>query len=91
MPLELTGLSFYFLSKGWVDPKNNDLPIHYFGDEWLGNYSVQFTATNEDTCGGIEGIKKYYFQGLCFPQYVFYCKGYNILLNAWRTCPPWSL
>ncbi|KAI0385008.1 hypothetical protein F5Y04DRAFT_203576 [Hypomontagnella monticulosa] len=71
---------------GWNDPKNSDPPVLFFENESsVGLYSVQFTATDGVAWDGIEGTKKCYIEGLCNPQYVFYRKGYNIVLNTWQS------
>jgi hypothetical protein len=71
-------------SVGWNNPASTDPPVHFFeGDPAIGLYSVQFTATDEYAWDGIEGTKKCNIQGLCNPQYIFYRKGYRIVLNTW--------
>ncbi|KAH7024475.1 uncharacterized protein B0I36DRAFT_274027 [Microdochium trichocladiopsis] len=74
------------LNAGWVDPENNAPPVHYFkDDQGMGEYSVQFTATDSHAWGGIEGTTKCSIQGLCHPQYIFYRDGYNIVLDTWKS------
>ncbi|KAI8663291.1 hypothetical protein NCS57_00929700 [Fusarium keratoplasticum] len=70
----------------WIDPPNNDPPVVYYeGDQGIGTYSIQYTATKEHAWGGIPGTKTCEVQGLCNPQYVFYRDGYNIVLNTWES------
>ncbi|KAF4986886.1 hypothetical protein FDECE_15708 [Fusarium decemcellulare] len=70
----------------WIDPANNDPPVVFYeGDDGIGKYSVQYTATDSFAWDGIEGTVKCFFQGICYPQYVFYRDGYNIVLNTWQS------
>ncbi|KAJ3536734.1 hypothetical protein NM208_g6600 [Fusarium decemcellulare] len=70
----------------WIDPPNNDPPVVYYeGDQGIGTYSIQYTATKEHAWGGIPNTSTCTVQGLCNPQYVFYRDGYNIVLNTWES------
>ncbi|KAJ3541870.1 hypothetical protein NM208_g4400 [Fusarium decemcellulare] len=70
----------------WIDPPNNDPPVVYYeGDQGIGTYSIQYTATKEHAWGGIPGTSTCAVQGLCNPQYVFYRGGYNLVLNTWES------
>ncbi|KAL3490225.1 fibronectin type III domain protein [Aspergillus germanicus] len=74
------------INVGWNNPASTDPPVHFFdGDPAIGLYSVQFTATDEHAWDGIEGTKECNIQGLCNPQYIFYRKGYRIVLNTWES------
>ncbi|KAL5344058.1 fibronectin type III domain protein [Aspergillus crustosus] len=71
---------------GWNDPANTDPPVHFFeGDPAIGLYSVQYTATDEYAWDGIPGTVKCNPEVLCNPQYIFYHKGYRIVLNTWQS------
>jgi hypothetical protein len=78
-------------SSGWNDPENTTPPVHFFeganGDPAIGAYSVQYTATDRVAWGGIEGTETCHIEGLCNPQYIFYHKDYDIVLNTWREFP----
>ncbi|KAH7031569.1 uncharacterized protein B0I36DRAFT_363242 [Microdochium trichocladiopsis] len=67
----------------WIDPENNDPPVHYYSDKGIGDFSVQFTATDSYAWDGIDGTKNCPFQGLCNPQFVFYRDRYNIIFSTW--------
>ncbi|KAI1818407.1 hypothetical protein GGS20DRAFT_528484 [Poronia punctata] len=69
----------------WNNPENTDPPVKFMYDEWLGNYSIMYTATDRVAWSGIEGTKKCFFQGICYPQYIFYHTGYNIIFNTWQS------
>lgn len=70
---------------GWINPANTAPPVHYYHDEGVGDFSVQFTATGEHAWSGISGTKKCGFEGLCNPQLVFYRDGYTLVLNTWQS------
>ncbi|KAL3478435.1 fibronectin type III domain protein [Aspergillus californicus] len=71
---------------GWNNPGNTDPPVQFFEDDpAIGLYSVQFTATDTVAWDGIPGTKKCNIEGLCNPQYIFYHKGYRIVLNTWES------
>ncbi|KAM5369624.1 hypothetical protein ACJZ2D_008883 [Fusarium nematophilum] len=70
----------------WIDPPNNDPPVVYYeGDQGIGTYSIQYTATKEHAWGGIPGTSTCAAQGLCNPQFVFYRDSYNLVLNTWES------
>ncbi|KAL2785451.1 hypothetical protein BJX66DRAFT_343088 [Aspergillus keveii] len=77
------------INSGWIDPENTTPPVHFFeganGDAAIGTYSVQYTATDRVAWSGIEGTEKCYIEGLCNPQYIFYHKEYDIVLNTWQS------
>ncbi|OAA61965.1 Fibronectin type III domain protein [Niveomyces insectorum RCEF 264] len=70
---------------GWNNPASTAPPVLYFDDADIGPYSVQFTATDTVAWSGIPNTEKCYILGLCNPQYIFYHKGYNIILNTWES------
>ncbi|KZW01009.1 hypothetical protein EXIGLDRAFT_738626 [Exidia glandulosa HHB12029] len=67
----------------WIDPQNNDPPVQYFTDPGIGDYSVQFTATDEYTFAGIDNTQKCVAEGLCNPRFTFFRTGYSIVLDTW--------
>lgn len=70
----------------WHDPDNNDPPVVYYeGDEGIGDYSIQYTATDSFAWDGVPDTKTCNTEGLCHPQYVFYREDYNIVLNTWQS------
>ncbi|KAF4975670.1 hypothetical protein FZEAL_7560 [Fusarium zealandicum] len=70
----------------WIDPPNNDPPvIFYEGDQGIGTYSIQYTATKEHAWDGIPGTETCSVEGICNPQFVFYRENYNIVLNTWQS------
>jgi hypothetical protein len=75
-------------SVGWNDPEHTAPPLHFFegaqGDPAIGLYSVQYTATDRVAWSGIPGTEKCYIEGLCNPQYIFYHRGFQMVLNTWR-------
>ncbi|KAL5002990.1 hypothetical protein BDV10DRAFT_156740 [Aspergillus recurvatus] len=74
------------INVGWNNPESTDPPIHFFeGDPAIGLYSVQYTATDKVAWSGIANTEKCHIQGLCNPQYIFYHKGYRIVLNTWES------
>jgi hypothetical protein len=74
-------------SVGWINPESTAPPVHFFeGDPAIGLYSVQFTATDKVAWSGIPNTEKCKIEGLCNPQYIFYHKGYRIVLNTWGKC-----
>ncbi|CAK7201479.1 hypothetical protein SEUCBS139899_004183 [Sporothrix eucalyptigena] len=79
-PTSLTGLNI-----GWNDPASTAPPIFFFDDPVLGPYSVQFTATDTVAWSGANYTEKCIVQGLCNPQYVFYHRGYRLVLDTWLT------
>ncbi|RYP17692.1 hypothetical protein DL765_004370 [Monosporascus sp. GIB2] len=71
---------------GWNNPENTSPPVHFFeGDPAIGLYSVQFTATDRVAWGGIPGTERCKIEGLCNPQYIFYHRGYRVILNTWQS------
>ncbi|RHZ67377.1 uncharacterized protein CDV56_109579 [Aspergillus thermomutatus] len=71
---------------GWNNPESTAPPVHFFeGDPAIGLYSVQFTATDRVAWRGVPNTVKCYIEGLCNPQYIFYHKGYRIVLNTWES------
>ncbi|KAL4749306.1 hypothetical protein BDW72DRAFT_204849 [Aspergillus terricola var. indicus] len=71
---------------GWINPGSTAPPVHFFeGDPAIGLYSVQFTATDKVAWSGIPNTKKCEIEGLCNPQYIFYHKGYRIVLSTWES------
>ncbi|KAJ0414178.1 hypothetical protein BJY00DRAFT_295568 [Aspergillus carlsbadensis] len=77
------------INSGWNDPEHTTPPVHFFegdnGDPAIGAYSVQFTGTDRFAWGGIEGTETCSIEGLCNPQYIFYHKEYEIVLNTWQS------
>ena len=69
----------------WIDPENNDPPIQYFTDPGIGDYSIQFTATDEYAWDGIDNTETCVAQGLCNPRITFYRDGYDIHIDTWRS------
>jgi len=61
--------------------------IQYFTDPGIGDYSIQFTATDTVAWAdapAINGTTKCVAEGLCNPQLVFYRKGYNLVIDTWK-------
>jgi len=70
----------------WNDPENNDPPVVFYeGDQGIGKYSIQYTATDKYAWDGLEGTETCAPEGLCNPSYVFYREGYNMILNTWQS------
>ncbi|GIJ91768.1 hypothetical protein Asppvi_010741 [Aspergillus pseudoviridinutans] len=69
----------------WINPQTTAPPIYYFENDFLGKYSVQFTATDQVAWSGINDTEKCPFEGICNPQYIFYHNGYSIILNTWQS------
>lgn len=76
----------FVLSVGWNNPESTGPPIHYYRDDAMGLFSIQFTATDSVAWSGVEGTKKCDFSGLCNPQIVFYRPEFELILNTWRKC-----
>lgn len=75
-------------SLAWNNPQSTAPPVIYFESDFLGHYSVQFTATDQVAWNGIDGTQTCVIEGICNPQYVFFRNGYNIVLNTWSKWMP---
>ncbi|KAF4990685.1 hypothetical protein FDECE_14280 [Fusarium decemcellulare] len=53
------------------------------GDQGIGKFSIQYTATDKVAWSGTPDTKKCPFEGLCNPQLMFYRDGYAVVLNTW--------
>ncbi|KAM5346852.1 hypothetical protein ACJ41O_009857 [Fusarium nematophilum] len=68
----------------WINPESTGPGIKFFeGDQGIGKYSIQYTATDEVAWSGTPDTKTCVMEGLCNPQLMFYRDGYAIVLNTW--------
>ncbi|KAF9523972.1 hypothetical protein CPB83DRAFT_646794 [Crepidotus variabilis] len=69
----------------WINPASTAPPIQYFSDKGLGDYSIQFTATDKVAWADIPGTEKCIMEGLCNPRITFYRKDHSIILDTWMS------
>ncbi|KAF9522391.1 hypothetical protein CPB83DRAFT_899665 [Crepidotus variabilis] len=69
----------------WINPESTGPPIQYFSDNGVGDYSIQFTATDKVAWSGIQGTEKCIMEGLCHPRITFYRKDHSIVLDTWAS------
>ncbi|KAF4471777.1 Fibronectin type III domain [Fusarium albosuccineum] len=68
----------------WVNPESTGPGLKFFeGDQGIGKFSIQYTATDKVAWSGTPDTKKCPFEGLCNPQLMFYRDGYAVVLNTW--------
>ncbi|KAH8800307.1 hypothetical protein F5884DRAFT_904986 [Xylogone sp. PMI_703] len=74
----------------WNNPASTAPPIQKFNDPGIGQYSIQFTATDEVAWSGANNTKKCVAQGLCNPILTFYRPCWNLHIYTWLTANVFS-